>query len=162
MQAEATFNTCLHAEPLHYAELAPISRGYSPLRGRFLTCYAPVRHATRDSSRSWSPVRVRLACVRHAANVRPEPGSNSPIRRIRSDSTRSVRLPDPARAESCTVCFGPQSCRAKQCTRRGPSRLFRQARFGCQRAGSRFEGIIKIRDHGRGVNGTVAPAAMIA
>src|SRR6188474_1225451 len=39
----------------------------------FLTCYAPVRH--------WGiATPVRLACVRHAASVRPEPGSNSPMR----------------------------------------------------------------------------------
>ena len=40
--------------------------------GRLLTCYAPVRH--------WDPkVPVRLACVKRAASVRPEPGSNSPL-----------------------------------------------------------------------------------
>ena len=27
-----------------------------------------------------SPIPVRLACIRHAASVRPEPGSNSPIK----------------------------------------------------------------------------------
>ena len=39
---------------------------------------------------------VRLACVRHAASVRPEPGSNSPSRSLgpeagRSDETKSRR-----------------------------------------------------------------------
>ena len=34
--------------------------------------YSPVRH----SSPMWS---VRLACIRHAASVHPEPGSNSPL-----------------------------------------------------------------------------------
>jgi hypothetical protein len=34
------------------------------------TCYSPVRHALLAK-------RVRLACVRHAASVYPEPGSNS-------------------------------------------------------------------------------------
>ena len=34
--------------------------------------YSPVRH----SSHMWS---VRLACIRHAASVHPEPGSNSPL-----------------------------------------------------------------------------------
>ena len=29
---------------------------------------------------------VRLACVKHAASVRPEPGSNSPLKSIRSDA----------------------------------------------------------------------------
>src|SRR2546422_2750867 len=34
------------------------------------------------------PRPVRLACVRHAASVRPEPGSNSPMR-IRSEEHTS-------------------------------------------------------------------------
>ena len=40
--------------------------------GRFPTCSSPVRHVCprRD--------HVRLACIRHAASVNPEPGSNSP------------------------------------------------------------------------------------
>ena len=35
--------------------------------------------ATRSSPASWMDL-VRLACVKHAASVRPEPGSNSPSR----------------------------------------------------------------------------------
>ena len=57
----------------YYAVLALLSEGYSPLNGRLSTCYSPVRHSTcplRD-------FRVRLACVRHAASVDSEPGSNS-------------------------------------------------------------------------------------
>ena len=55
-----------------HAGLPAVSDGYPPPRGRFPTCYAPVRHVT--------PRRkpVRLACIRHAASVDPEPGSNSP------------------------------------------------------------------------------------
>ena len=34
--------------------------------------YSPVRH-------SGIAARVRLACIRHAASVHPEPGSNSPL-----------------------------------------------------------------------------------
>ena len=34
-----------------------------------------MRHSTRDRN----PFRVRLACVKHAASVRSEPGSNSPV-----------------------------------------------------------------------------------
>src|SRR5215467_7396697 len=58
-----------------YAVLAILSDGYPPLKGRLPTCYSPVRHFTR----SRSPFLVRLACVRPAANVRSEPGSNSPV-----------------------------------------------------------------------------------
>src|SRR5206468_613614 len=38
------------------------------------------------------PRPVRLACVRHAASVRPEPGSNSPMR-IQFSSNRTTVLP---------------------------------------------------------------------
>src|ERR1035437_4097408 len=56
-----------------YAVLAPVSQGYSTLRGRLPTCYSPVRHYTRGLL----PFPVRLACVRSAASVDSEPGSNS-------------------------------------------------------------------------------------
>ena len=57
--------------PPPYAVLAPVSRWYPPPRGRSPTCYSPVRH--------WRPKPpVRLACLRCAASVCPEPGSNSP------------------------------------------------------------------------------------
>lgn len=44
----------------------------------------------RDSLAS----RARLACIRHAASVRPEPGSNSPINVLDADIlvTRFVAL----------------------------------------------------------------------
>ncbi len=61
--------------------------------GRFPTCYSPVRHCIRRyRSTRWagslrvthpfatvSEDTVRLACIRHAASVHPEPGSNSPF-----------------------------------------------------------------------------------
>ena len=54
----------------HHPALAGVSSWYSGLRGRLPTCYSPVRH--------WSiAAPVRLACIRHAAGVYPEPGSNS-------------------------------------------------------------------------------------
>ena len=56
-----------------YAALSALSRRYSAPQGRSPTCYSPVRH-----SLSLSREDVRLACVRHAASVYPEPGSNSP------------------------------------------------------------------------------------
>ena len=60
--------------PLHYAVLASVSRCYSPLKGRLLTCYSPVRHFISFPKES---LIVRLACLRHAASVDSEPGSNS-------------------------------------------------------------------------------------
>ena len=51
-----------------FAGLSPSKR---PVRYVFLTrlpCY----------SRPYEPFRIRLACIKHAASVRSEPGSNSP------------------------------------------------------------------------------------
>ena len=62
------------SKPTLYAVLAQVSLSYPPLPGRSLTCYSPVRRCTQ-SRRTFL---ARLACVRHAASVRPEPGSNSP------------------------------------------------------------------------------------
>src|SRR5215468_1551085 len=66
------------------AVLAILSDSYPPLKGRLPTCYSPVRHFTRGRS----PFLVRLACVRPAANVRSEPGSNSPVNLKSSTSAR--------------------------------------------------------------------------
>ena len=76
--------------PLHYAVLASLSTGYSPPEGRLPTRYSPGRHSTQ----SRSPFRVRLACVRHAASVDSEPGSNSQsiILGNRSDSRTTLIL----------------------------------------------------------------------
>jgi hypothetical protein len=59
-----------------HAVLAPLSGRYPPLEGRSPTCYSPVCHST-DPLRGF---RVRLACVRHAASVDSEPGSNSHVK----------------------------------------------------------------------------------
>jgi hypothetical protein len=60
--------------------------------GRLSPCLRQVTHVllTRpplDSSRR--NYLARLACVRHAASVRPEPGSNSQFKRIWSHSSQS-------------------------------------------------------------------------
>ncbi len=74
------FFTLLHAKLCAYAVLAPVSGCYPPGMGQ-------VAHAllTRPPLVSYFTVKtllskyksVRLACVRHAASVHPEPGSNS-------------------------------------------------------------------------------------
>ena len=76
-----------------YPVLDPVSQAYPEVQGRSPTCYSPVRHSSTPKGLS-----VRLACVKHAASVRPEPGSNSPnknpsnkrgrirIRKIRSQT----------------------------------------------------------------------------
>lgn len=40
------------------------------------TCYAPVRHSPPSIA---TCAAVRLACIKPAASVHPEPGSNSPL-----------------------------------------------------------------------------------
>ena len=60
-----------------YAVLALLSEGYPPLEGRSPTRYSPVCHSTRSPKAANS---VRLACVRHAASVDSEPGSNSQVK----------------------------------------------------------------------------------
>ena len=61
-----------------YAGLALLSQGCTPDGGRLHTCYSPVRHSPAGGASS-SPAAVRLACVKPAASVHPEPGSNSPL-----------------------------------------------------------------------------------
>ena len=67
-----------HAGTCEYPVLATISGGYPEVEGRSLTCYSPVRHSCTPKG-----LTVRLACVKHAASVRPEPGSNSPSKKYR-------------------------------------------------------------------------------
>ena len=71
-----------------YAVLASLSGRYPPLEGRSPTCYSPVCHSTYPLR----GFRVRLACVRHAASVDSEPGSNSHVKWIvRLRALRSSR-----------------------------------------------------------------------
>ena len=55
-----------------HAVLAAVSSSCPPVVGRLLMYYSPVRHSLPKQG-------VRLACIRHAASVHPEPGSNSPF-----------------------------------------------------------------------------------
>ena len=59
-----------------YTVLAPVSKCYPLLMGRLPTCYRSPLLFFRWSKLRWKR-SVRLACIRHAASVRPEPGSNS-------------------------------------------------------------------------------------
>ena len=77
--APPEFSTLLHAKLCAYAVLAAVSGCCPPVRGRLPTRYSPVRHSVPYPFPRRGPVKrfVRLACVRHAASVHPEPGSNS-------------------------------------------------------------------------------------
>ena len=59
-----------------YAVLADVSICYPPVWDRLFTRYSPVRRWNIQCA-STPDIPARLACVKHAASVRPEPGSNS-------------------------------------------------------------------------------------
>src|SRR6266496_1584722 len=63
-----------------YAVLAPVSRRYPPLRGTF-RC---ITHPFAARRQSCPRAAARLACVKHAASVQSEPGSNSSVQSIQS------------------------------------------------------------------------------
>ena len=73
-----------HAVLWSYAVLAVISNCYPPVWGRLPTRYSPVRHSVNSASIRKLPQNrfVRLACVKHAASVHPEPGSNSHVQSL--------------------------------------------------------------------------------
>ena len=60
---------------MSYPVLDPVSQAYPRVGGRSPTCYSPVRRSCTPKG-----LTARLACVKHAASVRPEPGSNSPTK----------------------------------------------------------------------------------
>ena len=65
-----------HAGKGSHGVLIRLSAGYPPAVGRFHTRYAPVRRSPPGIATRAAP---RLACVRPAASVHPEPGSNSSL-----------------------------------------------------------------------------------
>ena len=80
------------SKPSSYPVLDPVSQAYPEVQGRSPTCYSPVRHSSTPASRSLS---VRLACVKHAASVHPEPGSNSPQKTFQQK--QAVKSPNPTK-----------------------------------------------------------------
>ena len=84
--------TQYHAVSCAYAVLAVISNCYPPVQGRLPTRYSPVRHSVYLSSTRRLPLSsfVRLACVKHAASVHPEPGSNSHVKKFIPSSKLSL------------------------------------------------------------------------
>ena len=74
----ATFNKYPDAGSLFYAVLFKVSPDYPPVDERLHTRYAPVRRSP-STSIATDHAAPRLACVRPAASVYPEPGSNSPL-----------------------------------------------------------------------------------
>ena len=65
------------AIPSDHGILAAVSSCFVPVTGRLHTRYAPVRHSCASRIAALG-LTVRLACIKPAASVHPEPGSNSP------------------------------------------------------------------------------------
>ena len=76
-----------HATSRVYSVLDPVSQAYPKVQGRSPTCYSPVRHSCTPKG-----LTVRLACVKHAASVRPEPESNSPNKNNIRNSEQGIRI----------------------------------------------------------------------
>ena len=67
-----------HVAPTAHPVLARLSAGCPGGKGRSHTCYSPVRRSPAPGIAT-GPAAPRLACVKPAASVHPEPGSNSPL-----------------------------------------------------------------------------------
>ena len=70
---KCSFRGTLKIKPcdsIYYPVLSVVSNCYPRLEGKLPTYYSPVRHWCTSTP-------VWLACIRHAASVYPEPGSNS-------------------------------------------------------------------------------------
>ncbi len=80
-----------------YPVLDPVSQAYPEVQGRSPTCYSPVRHSSTSASTGLS---VRLACVKHAASVHPEPGSNSPQKSFNTKAKQAVKSPKPNKKQT--------------------------------------------------------------
>ena len=73
---ELSYNLPLYV--VSHSVLSHVSMCYPKLEGRLSTCYSPVRR-----SRVPKDLTARLACLKRAASVRSEPGSNSPLSKVR-------------------------------------------------------------------------------
>ena len=112
------FFTPDHAVLCAYAALAAISNCYSPVWGRLPTRYSPVRRSVicQIFRRVNGKCFARLACVKHAASVHPEPGSNSLIKCLFRVSRITTWLSMTIEVPSIVYpfyCFGSLNLRIK-------------------------------------------------
>jgi hypothetical protein len=95
-----------------YAVLAEVSLGYPPQQGRFPRATHPCATPRRTEARQ----SVRLACVKHAASVRSEPGSNS---HVQSQQARHPQDLHPANSRPVVTRPRPRTePRPKRATKR--------------------------------------------
>ena len=111
----AHFNRPRCLGPL-YGGLVAVSAGYPPVTGMLLTRYAPFRRSPSESIAT-PYAAPRLACVKPAASVHPEPGSNSSLYISISLSLSGLEL------TSCFAClyFPVFSNNFKFCFSRAPA-----------------------------------------
>ena len=87
-------------------------------------------------SRGCPLFRVRLACLIHAANVRSEPGSNSPkVLTSRRSPCRKARTLTLGKSRRLPACRSTRSARRTSRARTGIRALFRFQRSGRQKTG---------------------------
>ena len=91
-----------------YAVLAEVSLGYPPQEGRF----PRATHPCATPLETEAPRSVRLACVKHAASVRSEPGSNSHVQSSTDPPSLNSRPAD---------LTNPPRLATEQASRQGPS-----------------------------------------
>ena len=71
--------------------ISPSFLGLSPSSGQIPTYYSPVRHSPSISIATYHAA-VRLACVKHAASVQSEPGSNSSVQFLTASLNQRLLL----------------------------------------------------------------------
>ena len=96
-----------------YGVLAPVSRRWPPLSDKSLCFTHPSAAEMYQSTEVSQSISAQLACVKHAASVRPEPGSNSPLNPLSLTycifpaRSRLASLPRPLLLSRCSVARSP-------------------------------------------------------
>ena len=91
-----------------------------PIIGQIPKHCSPVR---RSSARIATPVTARLACVRHAASVQSEPGSNSSLKDLRTSNQRVSKGPSLDFLRSISGLFGYSVNASKDASTRVPTQI---------------------------------------
>ena len=106
-----------------FTDVCGISQSFDwlfPTTGKIPKHYSPVR---RSSACIATPVTARLACVRHAASVQSEPGSNSSVNYTKSLKFRVPKLTSVHRCfhiNEQLVVFGNSSSITPKCIDASP------------------------------------------
>ena len=119
-----------HTKDGSYPVLDPVSQAYPRVQGRSPTCYSPVRHSSTSASTGLS---VRLACVKHAASVRPEPGSNSPQKGREKPKPRQKDKPTQTTPQRCCLNWQIQKLHKEKNFNQPPTRRGTKRRAGLVR-----------------------------